>query len=278
MENLQFYTAFSVEEKCIDYFKKHLSYKVQSCTNCSSDKLRWNNSFCGWKCSSCTKKISLKSICFMRDSNKSFSDWLEILHLVMNDKKPISVQGILRQSKQKRNGTVLYMIRKIQLELGKINSKTKYSKISEISFEGSRKKSINFPDRIVVCYKPSENRKRDEIRLFLNNNYRCYARNLKRNLLSTNFSFPKLLVDEGINEVNQKYYQRQKIKVNWRNKITGNLIRLLDGIHHEVAWYNLQLILDEYCFKYNRRYSIEWKVDLFMQEIAIRTGRIAHTQ
>ncbi|MDX1446951.1 hypothetical protein [Lishizhenia sp.] len=205
----------------------------------------------------------------MRDSNKSFFDWLEILHLVMNDKKPMSIKSILRQSRQKRYGTVLYMVRKIQKELGKINSKIQYTKISEITFQGDKINSINFPGKLTLCYTISEDRKRDEIRLFLSKTYRVYTRSLKKELLKSKFLFPKLLTNNEEDELAISSCAEQGIKQDWKNKIKGNLFKLLKGIHHEVAWYNLQLILDEYSFKYNRRYSKEWKVDLFMFELTM---------
>lgn len=277
MKNLIFYSTFAVEENCIRYFKNHFKSKLTKCTGCGSRKLRWNDIIIGWKCSCCTKKISLKSISFMRDSNKSYSDWLEILHLVLNDKKPISVKGILRVSKQKRYGTVLYMVRKIQLELGKVNAKIKYTKISDLTFQGSKVNSINFPENLVICYNISSSRNRDEIRLLPPKELRYYTKALKMKLKSKTFLYPKLLEDSTIDELELMNYSEQKIKKTWKKKITGNIMRLLEGIHHEVAWYNLQFILDEYTFKYNLRYCEEWKVNLFLQELDVLDGRIVYT-
>ena len=121
MNNLTFYSTFSDEMKCVEFLKPFYQKSVETCSKCGCKKLKWYDSFIGWRCEKCSKKVSLKSISFMRDSNKSFSEWMEILHLVLDTKKACSIKEILRLSQQTRYETVFHMIRKIQQEIGEIN-------------------------------------------------------------------------------------------------------------------------------------------------------------
>lgn len=265
MNNYTFYNQFSIEEKCLAYFKVYYEKKVNACPSCKSEKLKWSNKIAGWRCHFCTKKITLKSVSFMRDSNKSFAEWLEILHFVLNDKKPCSVKSILRQSKQTRYGTVRYMIRKIQLELGRVNQSLSFTKVSNLIFDGRFIDSINFPEKLVLFISTSENKKRDKIRFVIPETLRDLNRRLFKELELTNFIYPKLL--KLFLPFSLKKTTPVKIKHSWSIKLTENAMKLLSGIHHEVAWYNLQFILDEYSFKYNYRNSKIWKVDVFLNQI-----------
>ena len=214
----------------------------------------------------------------MRDSNKSFSDWLEILHFVLNDKKPSSVKSILRQSRQTRYGTVRYMVRKIQCELGRINQDIEFLKVSNLLFEGRFIDSINFPEEFVLCISPSKSKKNDKIRLILPQSHRVLIRKLFIELDSANFIYPKLLAQNLPIQSDVKKLTVKKINTSWSLNLANNAMKLLRGIHHEVAWYNLQFIMDEYCFKYNHRYSKKWKVDLFLSKADLTYGSIATTQ
>lgn len=260
MNNYTFYSTFSIEENCINLFRSYYCKKVKSCNKCKSIRVKWVSKFKGWRCCECSHKISLKSICFLRDSNKSFCEWLEIIFLLLNDKKSLSINSIYRRSRQKRYETVYHMVRKIQIELGKLN-KTEannfYVKflISEEAFR--------------MNYSTSQGRKNDKIRLTLTKSAENQIQETKQIMdKRKTYPYPKILQKAVEIKGIFKNQKQQKIGLNWRRKIKSNLFKLLNGMHHNISSFHIQACLDEYCFKYNQRNNSEDNFLLFIKQIS----------
>lgn len=247
MNNYNFYSTYSIEENCVHLFKTYYSKNVNCCDKCNSNKMKWHQHFKGWRCGICSHKTSLKSISFLRDSNKSFSEWLEIIYLLLNDKKSLSINSIYRRSRQKRYETVYHMVRKIQIELGKLNKAAAHEFYVKFSIS---------EEHFRMNFSTSKSRKNDKIRLTLFEQAESEILESKRIIEKTkNYPYPKLL--KYSTQVTGDFMNQeiQSIGLNWRRKIKSNLFKLLNGMHHNISSFHIQACLDEYCFKYNHRKS-----------------------
>lgn len=124
----EFYQEFSSSEKSIRLFRQKVESKGVKCTKCGSQLLMWNPNFIGWRCKKCRKRMSLKSMTFMKHSHVSLKNWLEVIYLLSDFKKSPSIAEIHRQSRVKRYETVYYMVQKIRQEMGVILQRKKYGK------------------------------------------------------------------------------------------------------------------------------------------------------
>ncbi|WP_170853626.1 hypothetical protein [Lishizhenia tianjinensis] len=204
----------------------------------------------------------------MRDSNKSFSEWMEILHLVLDTKKACSIKEILRLSQQTRYETVFHMIRKIQQEIGEINFREVQECHAFLDAPEVFDHFPNLPDKLEVFIKLSKRRTRDKIRLVLPMDLEKIELDLRHKLrCDCSYRFPKLLKHSRSCFSQDHACRHLTLKEDWMIKIKANFLKVLDGIHHDFSRFHLQGKLDEYCFKYNHRYAEKSKLILFFERL-----------
>lgn len=270
MKPFQFYTLFSTEEAAINYIKTFYERKLSHCPNCKNKKLTWKDSFSGWKCSKCSKRISLKSISFMKDSKKPFKDWLEILFLLCSTKKSYSIHQIYLLSNQTRYETVYHMVLKVRQAMGVINSyetRENYAKIKLVrkrKFLDLRKNKIPYSG--YLFYSKSSNRKRDKIRFLINDNTKIQVKSTIDKKLYRHYPYPKILTKNLL--IHPPGFERMKqSKLNkvWKNKLQHNFLKIVKGVYHSITLLHLQSIMDEYSFKYNYRYQ-QNKLKIFWEK------------
>lgn len=266
----EFYSLYSDEQNCIELFKRIYLKRLGSCKKCDSNSLKWYTSFTGWRCKKCSHRMSLKSLTFMRDSNLSFSDWLEIIFLQLQEKKSTSIKEITRLSKQSRYGTVAYAVKKIRAELININTSQTPSKVACINFNLSEDfHGVNsldtpkIPPTIILHINPSSNRKRDKIHLSLDlKETLIYKRISEFKRDSSSREYRKLLISKRFPVSDKK--KMLFIKNSWYKKIKENLIKCIKGVYHQTTLFHLEGILGEYSFKYNNRHHLNSKYLIFL--------------
>lgn len=263
-----FYAEFDSEEKAVKYFKSVYESVLKSCKNCRSKSLRWNNGLVGWKCSKCSKFHSLKSLTFMKDSNLKFLTWLEVVFLLTETKKTLSISEITRLISIDRYKTVFYMVQKIRKAMGEINLSGFYQKRSSIDIRYSNLKLV---PHLSLFYGKQDGEKMDFIRLeipqIIHNKYRSQVLHLKG---SISFRLKKILLErfkmyEAYPKNLFQKIEMKRVKSSWERKIRSNFLRELKGIYHHVSLLYFQNVLDEYCFKYNYRNSVKDKFKIFVE-------------
>lgn len=278
MNNYHFYKNYSDELTCVEFLFSFYKDVVKTCPKCGSEKIKWTLKNKGWRCNTCTSKISLKSVSFLRDSNKKYSEWLEIIFLLLNSKKALSISEIVRLSRQTCYNTVYHMVRKIDNELGFINQLEASEFKTIIPFDSEDNPSADFPSELTFQFSLTKSRTKDKIRLVLSQERKKKILNQKCNCLNTKkYSFPKVL-SIGIDLLQCSLPLNEKnIKTKWRNTIKENILRVINGIHHEIKGFHLQAKLDEYSFKYNYRHSKKPKLLVFFQRLIQSIGKIQRT-
>ena len=215
----------------------------------------------------------------MRDSNKTFREWMEILHLVLDVKKANSIKEITRLSIQTRYETVYHMVRKIQMNLAELNRlKVKGGRTSILLPEIENVNS-DLPKELELFVNKDNNKKLDEIRIVINENIEEIEINIKHHMaLHKFYSYPKLFRKRASN-FKETYPEIDKDwSESWMRKIKENLIKVIRGVHHNVSLFHYQGELDEYCYKYNYRKAEVSKFFLFFEDQKLLFGRIADTQ
>lgn len=206
----------------------------------------------------------------MRDSNKSFKDWMEILHLICHCKKSDSINKILRKSRQTRYETVYHMVQKIRMEMGRVNSWFSQPNITEFAFDEMADLAFhNLPKKIRMCYKKSISRKRDKIRLVAPQFVFDAMLVLKAEKRETDYPYKKLLKtrSELRFRVLMKNMEYEEVNGRWSSIIRSNALKVLKGVYNYTYVKYLQGVLDEYSFKYNYRYSKRSKIRVLMNLI-----------
>ena len=206
----------------------------------------------------------------MRDSNKNFVDWLEILHLILHSKKSMSIKEIMRRSRQTRYETTYYMVQKVRMELGKINAHEVNEFMHYFIFKNPKSQRFyNLPKYMNLHYTTSINRKSDKINLvvpeFILNGVIAKKEEF---LVQSNYPYIKIL--DNFNEYTLKSINKNitplKIDKRWLTHIRGNVIKLLKGIYNYTTGFHLQNVLNEYSFKYNYRNSHKSKLLIFLDK------------
>lgn len=215
----------------------------------------------------------------MRDSNKSFREWLEIIFLQLRPKKAFSIKEIMSLTGQVKYDTVYHMIRKIDNELGRINAACADKFETILSFEGFENLPPEFPKHLHMTYVTTPSRKHDKIRFVLSQEDLQRISKIKKDRLEEKYySFPKVFRDAPDKDDVQKSRIFKNVPSRWKRILKENLIRVLDGIYHEISLAHLQATLDDFSFKYNNRRSEIPKLTLFFQDASISIGRIRGTQ
>lgn len=265
MTNQEFYTTFNSEEKCLNYLKSFFETSFTHCPKCKHDKLNWKQKYKGWRCSKCCTMTSLKSITFMRDSNKTFIEWLEIIYIMCQTKKAISIAEIHRQSIQTHYETVYHMVQKVRAEMGCINLKLKFHFQTKIN---GLKAVLNHKIKFLELYiQKREGLGYDYVHLKLPKTRVCKI-NRKNKQKSINYPYPKL-ISIALNKVypitREKLIIHNKHK-KWLRILAENIQKQLRGIFHFCSDQHIQGILNEYTFKYNLRNCQDHKFHYFFEK------------
>ncbi|MES1225797.1 MAG: IS1595 family transposase [Bacteroidota bacterium] len=221
----------------------------------------------------------------MQDSNLPYRIWLKAMFLMISTKKSISALEMQRQLGLKRYEPVLYMINKLRMAMGERDNK--YELEGEVELDdafvtvvksGVEKKSPSVRGRgslrkrsILVMvsrktFKTKAGRKAYApgfIKLMAMDNL-DESSVLESVFASTNTSKTTIRSDayRSFNKL-KKLVRSHKPKVTppkqahihlpWVHCAIGNLKRILNGIHHHINDENLQLYLNEFAYKFNRR-------------------------
>lgn len=284
MNQSEFYELYNCEENATIFFRDIFKYRVNCCPKCKHNDLKFYLNLKGWRCKKCKKFITIKSISFMRDSNLPLKDWLEIIYLLTEGKKTDSTLNLLRKSRQTRYDTIAFAIKKLRLEMGKINSEIQNHPTTHIHFDNGETQSLidnpGIPENMNIYIKKLPFKYDDKIRLTLTPKDKdAMHKILEEKLKNQQFKLKKLFentytkLPDGLtpNKVNSN----TQISKSWEEKIKANFIKEVRGIYHNVSLLYMQGVMDEYCFKYNYRYSLTPKFQVFCYQLLFYEDRIA---
>lgn len=283
--NLFNFTAnFESEESCRNHFKEERDKIGVEC-KCGSKEFFWIKSRWSYECKECRKRISLRSGTIMQSSNLSFLVWYKTMFLMTATKKGFSTKEIQTQLGLKRYEPVWAMVHKLRKAMG--NRDSRYTLEGMIEFDegyftiesseieqekGIRGRGAVGKSNVAIT---AESTPLEDIETGKKSNH---CRYFKAKVLtdhcadqinetiqesiseksvvfsdkSTSYVDISDYVEIHITEKSDK--QTTKETLRWVHIAISNAKRNFLGNYHKIKGKYLQLYLNEFIYKLNRRY------------------------
>jgi len=292
MDLFEFNPKFPDENSCIEYLKELRIKEGIICKKCKGTVFYWKNDRQMFECKQCKTRFSLRTGTIFENSHISLTLWFKVIHLLSSTKKTFSALEIQRQLKYTNYEIIWEMLHQIRWAMGERDKKYKLDSFLEvdegffkvvdkeltkeqINEEQKRGRgSINHLKVLVLIesfpigvqekkdkHKPE--RKCGHLKMVV-------MEDLKADSIN---EAVKDTVIEGTNAITDKYKGYAKLKellkheeINttgmkevhkvfpWVHTAIGNAKKILQGFHHSIGKEYLQSYLNEFCYKFNRRY------------------------
>lgn len=286
MKLIDFIREFPDEQSCELKLKECREAEGVVCPHCGSKEHYWKKDKKCFECKHCKYRQSLKANTVMHGSQLPLRYWFITMHLLTSTKKSFSAIELQRQLGHKNYMPIWAMLHKLRNAMGKREAeykvcgmvelddgffstetpdsekgkpikrghgsqkKTKVLVLAETA-EGSPEKKSDKPTKVKhIKMMVIENLKSEtidgKVKLYVDSDSTITTDDSKS---YTNF---KSLVRKHIHQVIQPD-QVGKI-LPWVHIAISNAKRLLLDVHHDIAPDYLQNYLNEFCYKFNRRY------------------------
>ena len=294
MNLLNFTTTFPDEESCKRKWKEYRDKLGVVCPHCGSRFHYWKTDKACYECKQCKYRQSLRSNTMMHGSQLPFRYWFIAIHLLPSTKKSFSAKELQRQLGHKFYEPIWALVHKLRTAMGKRDSQYELSGVIELDEgffsteteeshksealkrgRGSQKKSKVL---VMVESVPVENdetsggkgRKVNHIKMFVIDDLKAKTIDGK---VSENVNATSVIdSDNSTSYTNlHKLVAAHRPKVipkedvgkalPWVHIAISNAKRMLLSVFHDIKPEYLQNYLNEYCYKFNRRYFGERQFD-----------------
>jgi len=283
MNLLNFINEFPDEQSCKEHFRKQRELSGIKCKKCNSTKHYWLQGKLQWQCAGCEFRTTLRSGTIMEHGKLPFRKWYLTMAFMSFSKKGISAKELQRQLGHNRYESVWQMMHKIREAIGKRDDLYKLEGMIEFD-EGYFEKAT--PENIVLK-RGRGSQKQSNVAVMAES---TPVENIKTGVKSKHCRYFKMkvldnhlaigvnqIITENIDEksivfsdkstsyldiadlveihITEKSNDRTtKTTLQWVHIAISNAKRTLLGIYHKIKGRYLQLYLDEFCYKLNRRY------------------------
>ena len=307
MKLTDFSLHFPDEQSCRSHLKAEREQEGIKCRKCGHGAHKWSDITSMWSCSHCGFRTSLKSNTIMQDSKLPVRYWYHALHLMTATKKGYSALEIQRQLGHKRYEPIWQMVHKIRISMGERDDRYKLGggvEMDEGFFEhvlldkeereqvkenglkrgrGSQKQAkvlVMVESVAVIC--PKKHRKKKKCghlkmkvleALDADTIGAEVVANVDNEVEMETDAFKGYDLDGKV--ASHTIYNTSKLDVNeklpWVHTVIANAKRGLLATYHMVGDKYMQYYLDEFCYRFNRRFM---KAIAFTRGIAaLITGR-----
>jgi len=298
MNLLNFITQFPDEESFKLKFKEIRDIVGVFCSKCKGTEHYWKKDKWQYECKKCKTRVTLRRGTAMQSSKLPLRYRFVAIHLLTSTKKSFSALEVQRQLGHNRYEPVWAMLHKLREVMGQTDGK--YELSGEIELDdgffstetieeekdkplkrgrGSQKKtkvlilaeskeiegetSKNGKTRKVsyIKMKVLEDLKAETITPIVNANVS------EKSILLTDNSNSYTDLKEIVLEHKAQIIPKEKIEemLPWVHIAISNAKRMLLDIHHDIKPEFLQNYLNEYCYKFNRRYYGEALFDRLLK-------------
>jgi len=285
MNVFSFTAQFDTELSCREHFKFERDKIGINCRRCQHDQHYWIKSQWSYECKKCRSRTSLRSGTIMQNSNLSFLIWYKTMFLMSMTKKGFSSKEIQKQLGLKRYEPVWAMVHKLRKAMGNrddrytlegmIEMDEGYFTVESSEFEknkGIRGRGAAGKQNVAIMAESTpledintkknsrhcryfkakvlESHSKDEINNTINNS--IHEKSIVFTDKSTSYVDIADYVELHVTEKSDKKTTEETLK--WVHITISNAKRNLLGNYHKIKGKYLQLYLDEFCYKLNRRY------------------------
>lgn len=285
MNIFSFSAHFGNEESCRSHFKEERDKLGVKCSRCNHDQHYWIKSIWSYECKSCRSRTSLRSGTIMQGSNLPFLVWYKTMFLLSATKKGFSSKEIQKQLGLKRYEPVWSMVHKLRKAMGKRDDRYTLEGMIEMDEgyftiessqiaqdKGIRGRGAPGKQNVAIM---AESTPLEEIETGQTNRH-CryfkakvladhYAETVNETIKSSLDEQSIVFSDKSTSYVNIADYvelhvteksdkQTTKETLKWVHITISNAKRTLLGNYHKIKGKYLQLYLNEFVYKLNRRY------------------------
>ena len=285
MNIFNFTAHFGTEEDCRKHFKEQRDKEGVCCKRCKGKEHYWLPSKWSYQCKSCSFRTSLRSGTVMENSNLPFLVWYKTMFLMSCTKKGFSAHEIQKQLGLKRYEPVWAMVHKIRKAMG--NRDDRYTLEGMIEFDegyfsvaskeiekgqGKRGRGSEGKQNVAIMAESTpledinSDKKEKHVRYFKAKVMESHSKDGINEVVSesldesciifTDKSSSYLdisdLVELHITEKSDAKTTKETLK--WVHIAISNAKRNLLGNYHKIKRKYLQLYLNEFIYKLNRRY------------------------
>ena len=283
MKILRFMEEFPTEESFKTHFKEQREREGIICKRCQSTSHYWRGGKWQWECKACKFRTTLRSGTIMECSKVSFHIWYQAMAFMTFSKKTISAAELQRQLNHPKYDTVWLLMHKIRTSMGSRDALYKLEGSVEFD-EGYFEKAI--PERVqlkrgrgsqrqVQVAVMAESTPLEDVH---SGETSSHCRYFKMKVINSHKSEPideviqesfdeKCIVfsDQSTSYINISDYVETHVTeksnkqttcttLKWVHIAISNAKRTLLGVFHKIKGKYLQLYLNEFCYKLNRRY------------------------
>ena len=282
---INFVEQFPDELSCKLHFKHVREQEGVVCKSCGGTKHYWLKNKFQWQCCKCEFRTTLRSGTMFEHSKLPFRKWYLVMAFMSFSKKGLSAKELQRQLGHKRYRTVWSMMHRIREAMGKRDSlytlegmveldegylSTETSKNDRRKLKrgrGSQKRTnVAVMAESTPLEDPQTGKKSKQCRYFKMNVLESHLPEDINNVVEKNFKENSIIfsdkgtsytdiakyVDIHISEKSDKENAERSLP--WVHIVISNVKRNLLGVYHKINGKYLQLYLDEFCYKLNRRY------------------------
>lgn len=285
MNIIKFIESFPDENSCREHFRGIREHEGIVCKKCGCRKHYWLKAKWQWQCSECRFRTTLRSGTMMENYKLPLRKWYLAMAFMSFSKKGISAAEMQRQLDHSRYETIWVMMHRIREAMG--NRDGRYELAGMVEFdeawfetETSEKDKQNLKrgrgsqrqQNVAVAaestpledmetgkkgkhcryfkMKVLEGQGSEEINGFIGQN--IAEESIVFTDKSTSYFDIANYVEVHVTVKSTK--ETTKTTLQWVHIAISNAKRTLLGIYHKIKGKYLQLYLDEFCYKLNRRY------------------------
>lgn len=283
MNILEFLTDFPDELSCKEHFKIQRETEGVICKCCGAIKHYWLKAKWQWQCSQCNFRTTLRSGTLMENSKLPLRTWYVAMAFMTFSKKGISAKELQRQLSHNRYDTVWSLMHRIRNAMGNRDGlytlqgmvefdEAYFTKATPDGVKLKRGKGSQKQQNVAVMAEsiPLEDlatgRKDIHCRYFKMKVLSSHKTEQINEVISQNIDENSITFSDKSNtylniadyvetHIMYKSDKETTAKVlKWVHIAITNAKRTLLGIYHKIKGKYLQLYLDEFCYKLNRRY------------------------
>ena len=297
MNLLNFISSFPDEASCKLKWKEYRDKQGVICPRCGCMDHYWKSDKECYECKKCKHRQSLRSNTVMHGSQLPFSYWFKAIHLLTTTRKSFSALELQKQLGHKYYEPIWTMLHKLRAAMGKRDDKYQLSGVIELD-EGffstetdseekgkpkkrgrgsqSKSKVLVMAESLPVegeTTKGGKPRKVGHIKMIVIDDLKSATidSNVEKHVAkessidsdnSTSYTNLKTIVKKHTPKVIPKKEVGKMLP--WVHIAISNAKRMLLDIFHDVKPEFLQSYLNEFCYKFNRRYFGEALFDRLM--------------
>lgn len=274
---------FPTESACKEHFRFQREQEGVKCKKCGCEKHYWLKGKEQWQCSECDFRTTLKSGSIMEGSKVTFHTWYKAMAFMTYSKKTISASELQRQLNHPKYDTVWRLMHKIRSAMGKRDAlyllegaiefdegyfeKSTSEKVKLKRGRGSQRQmnvavmAESTPLEDIGTGTKSSQCRYFKMKVLFDHNADTINDTVEENFeqksivfsdKSTSYVDISDYVEIHMSEKSDK--QTTKTTLKWVHIAISNAKRTLLGVFHKIKGKYLQLYLNEFCYKLNRRY------------------------